>query len=159
MPFPALVFLCLAACMGPSAWGWMGIKSRPQPAPAKTRTTALPAPAKPLSEYPSLSRTVQVIRAGSPGTYGGIEVVRCFNCAPDMVLLNLGDSAPSPGIRSPGLAHRGLERHRKTGEGPGMYDNENRCFYFGYKEKDTAFGGRRENGGKSARRKCPAILT
>lgn len=43
-----------------------------------------------------LSHRVNSIPAGSIGAYlGTLESVRCFNCAPDQVLLNLGDPVSS----------------------------------------------------------------
>ncbi|MDB5050092.1 MAG: hypothetical protein JWO30_3163 [Fibrobacteres bacterium] len=116
----------------------MGIKARPKPAPAAHSAAS---PAKALADTILLSQTVQTIPAGDPGTFmGTLEGVRCFNCAPDMVLLNLGDSATGQAAI---LALRieiwnAIERPVKDRR---MYDHDNRCFYFGYKDTDTAFVG------------------
>lgn len=127
---------------------WLGIgKPRPVPAPAAASAPAPagkpanPAPAPKTADTTILSHRVSSIPAGSIGTFlGTLEGVRCFNCVSDQVLLNLGDSVST---ESAVLAlhidvWNAIERPLRDKR---MYDFDNRCFYFGYKEVDTAFVG------------------
>lgn len=137
-----LLFVCTAA----SARDWMGVK-RPvramqPPDSASTAAAAPPAPApRPKADTAWLSRRVRSIPVGSPGTFlGMLEGVRCFNCAPQTVHLNLSDSltreAGSLSLRLE--VWNAIERPVRDRR---MYDFENRCFYFGYKAVDTAWVG------------------
>ncbi|MDB5102951.1 MAG: hypothetical protein JWP91_640 [Fibrobacteres bacterium] len=154
MKFPSLVSLCLIALSASSVLGWMGIK--PKGDHARPGSPALLAP--PADQASSrkgkeaagkgrpadtayLSRQVMSVRAGTPGRYlGTLDGVRCFNCAPDLVLLNLGDSSTREAavISLRIEVWNAIERPVRDRR---MFDYDNRCFYFGYKEIDTAFVG------------------
>lgn len=102
-------------------------------------TAAKPAQAKADTAF--LSRSVRTIPVGSRGDFlGTLEGVRCFNCAPQTVHLNVSDSLS----REAGFVSLRMEvwnaierpvRDRR------MYDFENSCFFFGYRAVDTAFVG------------------
>jgi hypothetical protein len=148
-PLSCFVLLSCFVSLTPVWSGqWFGIgKPRPIPAPAAASAQAPavkpvdPAPAPKAADSVILSHRVSSIPAGSIGAYlGTLEGVRCFNCAPDQVLLNLGDSVSS---ESAVLAlhidvWNAIERPLRDRR---MYDYGNRCFYFGHKEVDTAFVG------------------
>jgi hypothetical protein len=158
--FCRLLSCCCLVAFSTPAWGWLGIKSRPGPflhsdsartkaaLPAKpvqpkaipTRNAAAPAM---LSAPPDtrLSGKPQSIPAGYPGTYLGIlEGVRCFNCAPDMVLLNVGDTlsreASIVALRTE--VWNAIERPVKDRR---LFDHDGRCFYFGHADSDSALVG------------------
>jgi hypothetical protein len=141
--------LCALLWAAPCTHAWLGVK-RPRvaaPRPDTARAAApVPAPSAPAAAAKAadtvrLDRIVRTIPAGSPGRYlGTLEGVRCFNCAPDLVLLNLGDSVTTEAAVL--ALHidvwNAIERPLKDRR---LYDYGNRCFYFGYREKDTAFVG------------------
>lgn len=143
MKFPPPAFICLAAVTTLSSWGWLGVKSRARP-PREAAAPIVPsvtAPAKASADTVSLSRKIMTIPAGSPGKYlGTLGGVRCFNCTPGIVLLNLGDSVSSEAaiLALPIEVWNAIERPLKDRR---LFDYGNRCFYFGYKERDTAFVG------------------
>lgn len=137
-----LSLLCTLWALAPAFSGaWMGIKPRPRPAASESAPAAKHAAARPAADTTLLYRRVIHIPAKSEGLYlGNLEGVRCFNCEPDQVLLNLGDSVSS---RAAVLSMRieawnAVERPLKDRR---MYDYGNKCFYFGFKEIDTAFVG------------------
>ena len=132
------LFCCLMLLAPAWAGKWLGI-SKSRPAPAAT-APALRAPA-PAADTTRLSHLITSVPADYAGAYlGTLEGVRCFNCAPDQVQLNLGDSVSS---QAAVLAlhidiWNSIERPLRDRR---MYDYENRCFYFGHKAVDTAFVG------------------
>jgi hypothetical protein len=129
-----------------AAGAWQGIKTKPfqnrsgtAPSPSRAPDSAA-ARIRP-ADTAFLSRTVSTIPAGSAGVYmGTLEGVRCFNCAPDQVHLNLGDSlSREAGIIALRIeVWNAIERPLKDRR---MYDMGNRCFYFGHKTVDTVFVG------------------
>lgn len=141
------LLLLLSTAMGRD---WMGVG---KPADRNTATGAsramledppMASPARPAqtkADTAFLSRSVRSIPVGSRGDYlGNLEGVRCFNCAPNTVHLNVSDSLS----REAGFVSLRLEvwnavdrpvRDRR------MYDFENSCFFFGYRAVDTAFVG------------------
>jgi hypothetical protein len=141
-----LLFGCWIAVFAMSAGAWQGIKTKPKPGRAETAPspTPSPAPAAPKvrpADTAFLSRKVYPIPAGYAGMYmGTLEGVRCFNCAPDQVHLNVGDSlSREAGIIALRIeVWNAIERPLKDRR---MYDVGNRCFYFGHKLVDTVFVG------------------
>lgn len=142
-----LSLLMLLAGSALSARDWMGVK-RPQPAapaPGDSASRAAPSPPapkpRPKADTSWLSRTVRSIPAGSPGVLlGMLEGVRCFNCEPGIVHLNLGDtSSREAGFLSLRIdIWNAIERPLRDRR---MYDYANQCFYFGYQAVDTAWVG------------------
>lgn len=136
-----LVALCAAAA---PARDWMGVK---RPAP---KAPSLASPAGPSRPAPApvrrtdtawLSRTVRNIPVGSRGDFlGSLEGVRCFNCQPNTVDLNLGDSlsrtAGSLSLRTE--VWNAIERPLRDRR---VYDFRNQCVFFGYRAVDTAYVG------------------
>ncbi|MEO7425259.1 MAG: hypothetical protein ABI036_08730 [Fibrobacteria bacterium] len=134
------------------SFGWQGIKSRPRPvSPSLSDSSARvkPLPVKPERPHAIASKPAdtafsgipQIIPAGYSGTYLGIlEGVRCFNCAPDLVLLNVGDSlsreATILALRTE--VWNAMERPVKDRR---LFDHEGRCFYFGHADTDSALVG------------------
>lgn len=147
IPIPILALLVLAGGGGAGARDWKGIGKpvrKPDTAAAREETRTGPKSAgrfPVVADTVRLSRKVRYIPAGSPGAYiGNLEGIRCFNCAPNTVHLNLGDSLS----REAGFLSLRLEvwnavarpvRDRR------LYDFENSCFFFGYKAVDTAWVG------------------
>jgi hypothetical protein len=144
MNFSTLILCGLSVLSATSSWGWLGVKSPASHtgAPSAPEAPPVTAAAKPRpADSTLLSRQVMFIPTGSHGEYlGTLEGVRCFNCAPDLVQLNLGDSvsheAATVSLRIE--AWNAIERPVKDRR---MFDYANRCFYFGYKEVDTVFVG------------------
>ncbi len=137
-PVATLLTALIAFSTTPSP-GWMGIKSKARP--ARTPEAARIVPAAAISDSAGLSATVRTIPAGSRSAYlGTLEGVRCFNCAPDIVFLNLGDSisreTATLTLRSE--VWNAMDRPIKDKR---MFDYDNRCFFFGYQEKDTVLVG------------------
>jgi hypothetical protein len=129
-----------------TAGAWQGIKTKPSKGRSETalspsRTPPPAAPGMRPADTSFLSRKVSSIPAGSAGKYmGTLEGVRCFNCAPDQVHLNLGDSlSRESGIIALRIeVWNAIERPVKDRR---MYDMGNRCFYFGHDKVDTVFVG------------------
>lgn len=124
---------------------WMGVKrpERALPAPGDSATMTATSPSepkpRPKTDTSWLSRKVQSIPVGSPGIFlGMLEGVRCFNCEPGIVHLNLSDSLS----REAGFLSLRLDIWNKI-ERPlrdrRMYDYANLCFFFGYKAVDTTW--------------------
>lgn len=139
--FPLLAAFCAASVL---ARDWMGVK-RPAPkAPslAVPEAASRPAPAPaPRVDTAWLSRSVRNIPVGSPGEYlGSLEGVRCFNCQPNTVDLNLGDSLTraAGGLSLRTEVWNAIERPLRDRR---VYDYRNHCFYFGYRAVDTAYVG------------------
>jgi hypothetical protein len=131
------LFLASAALAG----NWLGVKPKQaKPAQAEIATLPIHAPAV-KADTLFLDRKVISIPVGTTGTFlGTLEGVRCFNCTPDVVQLNLGDSISSEAAT---LSMRvdvwnAIERPMKDRR---IFDYGNRCFYFGHKDVDTAFVG------------------
>src|SRR5262245_9985873 len=85
-----LVLLCPDLIRPVMARDWMGVRSKAAPAP---RDTAAPQPARRKPDTTFLDLKVQHLPLGVQGRYlGTLEGVRCFNCEPNSVQLNIGDS-------------------------------------------------------------------
>ena len=146
MRFPLSVCFALSALVPALCGAWMGVKPRPRPqtaasAPAGSATNPSQAGPKTSADTTLLYRRVLTIPANPGGRYlGTLEGVRCFNCAPDLVLLNLGDSVSSQAavVALRIDAWNAVERPLKDRR---MFDHDNKCFYFGFKDIDTAFVG------------------
>lgn len=147
MKLSCLFFCCFAALGTIPSWGWLGIKTKSAPASQPSRENPYSPDAvgkaanatKADTNY--LTRKVLTIPIGAQGAYmGTLYGVRCFNCTPDMVQLNLGDSlSGETGILALRIeVWNAIERPVRDRR---MYDYHNRCFYFGHKEVDTAFVG------------------
>lgn len=138
-----LLFGCWIAVSASSTGAWQGIKNRPS-APKGTTPAKPPAAEAPRirpADTSFLFRKVTAIPSGTVGKYmGTLEGVRCFNCAPDQVHLNLGDSLSREAaiIALRIEVWNSIERPLKDRR---MYDHGNRCFYFGHKLIDTVFVG------------------
>lgn len=141
-----LLLACWIAFSAISSEAWQGIKTRSSQGRTGTGPTPSIQPAPEAAgirpaDTSFLSRKVTAVPAGSAGTYmGTLEGVRCFNCAPDQVHLNIGDSlSRQAGIIALRIeVWNAIERPVKDRR---MYDMANRCFYFGHKRVDTAFVG------------------
>jgi hypothetical protein len=136
----AQAFFCFVGIAMALSHGWLGIKSpertRPVPPPAPV---AFKAPAKPVNDTLRLSRRVESIPADGRGSYlGNLEGIRCFNCDSNLVRLDVGN--PLTGQSFLLSMHvevwNAIERPLKDRR---LFEYGNRCVYFGYKEKDTAF--------------------
>jgi hypothetical protein len=136
----AQAFLCFVAAAMALSHGWLGIKSpnrnRPEPPPPQA---APKAAAKPVNDTIRLSRKVESIPADGRGSYlGNLEGIRCFNCDSNLVRLDIGN--PATGQSSILSLYvevwNAIERPLKDRR---LFEVGNRCVYFGYKEKDTAF--------------------
>lgn len=135
--------LVLLASSALFARDWMGVK-RPQRAAQAPGDSAFKAGAspstpksRPKAETSWVSRTVRTIPVGSPGTFlGTLEGVRCFNCEPGTVHLNLGDTlSREAGFLSLRLdIWNAIERPLRDRR---MFDYANLCFFFGYRTVDT----------------------
>jgi hypothetical protein len=141
-----LLFCCLAALATVPSFGWLGIKAKTVPAspqaghkPSGPDVGRSETGKKADTAY--LARKVQNIPTGAQGAYlGSLQGVRCFNCTPDMVQVNLADTVTGEtGVLALRIeVWNAIERPVKDRR---MYDFHNRCFYFGHKEVDTAFVG------------------
>lgn len=135
---PALLLL---ACAAFPARKWMGIKRPTDTAAAPDTLPRKAVPTRPKADTAWLSHAVRHIPAGSPGAYlGMLEGVRCFNCTPGVVELNLGDSlSRQAGILTLRVGiWNAIERPVRDRR---LFDFENRCFFFGYKAVDTVSVG------------------
>lgn len=133
-----LLIGCWIALSASSSGAWQGIKKRLSE-PVHPPASEAPRIRPPDTAF--LSRKVTAIPSGTAGKYmGTLEGVRCFNCAPDQVHLNLGDSLSREAavialrIEVWNAIERPLRDRR-------MFDHGNRCFYFGHKSIDTVFVG------------------
>lgn len=141
---PALALLLFLATTA-MAGNWLGVHgTKAQPLVSKIESpspmpTAKAPPTRSDTTY--LSRQVTTIPARTVGPYlGTLEGVRCFNCTPNVVLLNLGDSISSEAAT---LSLRvevwnAIERPLKDRR---AFDYGNRCFFFGHKDIDTILVG------------------
>lgn len=149
MRLPVTLICSLWALAPALCAAWMGVKTRPRPSAAvaapdtAAARSALPVPsARPLgADTVLLNRRVLHFPASIRGRYlGNLEGVRCFNCAPGLVQLNVGDSVTTRAmvltlrIEAWNEVERPLKDRR-------MFDMGNQCFYFGFKERDTALVG------------------
>jgi len=144
-----LLFLASTALAG----SWMGLKgtglkARPAaPGPESTsvvgdsKVSAVSKAPAARSDSTFLSRQVTTIPTSTLGaSLGTLEGVRCFNCTPNVVLLNLGDSLSSEAAT---LSLRvevwnAIERPLKDRR---IFEYGNRCFFFGHKDIDTILVG------------------
>src|SRR4051812_35082764 len=140
MRIPAAALCILLSFVCTHARNWPGIKSKF--VPVKSDSAEPVAPVKPKTDTVIISRKIQALPVNVNGVYfGTLEGVRCFNCSPETVLLNVGDSVSS---ESSILELRidvwnAIERPLKDRR---IFDYDNRCFYFGHKDVDTALVGR-----------------
>lgn len=150
MRYPIVLTGLLLMLSTAMAREWMGIgkpaggNGAPGLPQAKADNPPKASPARPAqskADTAFLSRSVRTIPVGSRGDFlGMLEGVRCFNCTPQTVHLNVSDSLS----REAGFVSLRMEvwnaierpvRDRR------MYDFENSCFFFGYRAVDTAFVG------------------
>jgi hypothetical protein len=137
--FVAFTLLLLASSLW--AGNWLGLKAAVKANPASSNPNQARKGTLVSVDTTFLNRKVTFIPTATSGDYlGTLAGVRCFNCSPNVVLLNIEDSLSS---QESTLSLRvevwnNIERPLKERR---IFDHDNRCFYFAHKEVDTVFIG------------------